>query len=116
MADLASKKEELADYKKLENGLVDNTDMLDLVEMSEEKETDTIEEVEDSLKNLAKLATQMKLKTQLDGEYDKNNAYISINAGAGGLEATDWADMLFRMYKRYFDSCLLYTSPSPRDS
>ena len=72
--------------------------------MSEEKETDTIEEVEDSLKRLAKLATQMKLRTQLDGEYDKNNAYISINAGAGGLEATDWADMLFRMYKRYFDS------------
>ena len=104
MADLASKKDELADYKKLENALVDNTDMLDLVEMSEEKETDTIEEVEDSLKKLAKLATQMKLRTQLDGEYDKNNAYISINAGAGGLEATDWADMLFRMYKRYFDS------------
>lgn len=104
MADLAGKKDELADYKKLENGIVDNTDMLDLVEMSEEKETDTIEEVEDSLKRLAKLATQMKLRTQLDGEYDKNNAYISINAGAGGLEATDWADMLFRMYKRYFDS------------
>lgn len=104
MADLAGKKEELADYKKLENGLVDNTDMLDLVEMSEEKETDTLEEVEISLKKLAKLATQMKLRTQLDGEYDKNNAYISINAGAGGLEATDWADMLFRMYKRYFDS------------
>lgn len=104
MAVLAGKKDELADYKKLENGIVDNTDMLDLVEMSEEKETDTIGEVEDSLKRLAKLATQMKLRTQLDGEYDKNNAYISINAGAGGLEATDWADMLFRMYKRYFDS------------
>lgn len=104
MADLSNKKDELTDYKKLENGIVDNTDMLDLVEMSEEKETDTIEEVEDSLKKLNKLATQMKLRTQLDGEYDKNNAYISINAGAGGLEATDWADMLFRMYKRYFDS------------
>ena len=104
MAVLAGKKDELADYKKLENGIVDNTDMLDLVEMSEEKETDTIGEVEDSLKSLANLATQMKLRTQLDGEYDKNNAYISINAGAGGLEATDWADMLFMMYKRYFDS------------
>ncbi len=104
MADLAGKKDELADYKNLENGIVDNTDMIDLVEMSEEKETDTLEEVEISLNKLAKLATQMKLRTQLNGEYDKNNAYISINAGAGGLEATDWADMLFRMYKRYFDS------------
>mgnify|MGYP002758281968 FL=1 len=45
----------------------------------------------------------MKLRTQLDGEYDKNNAYMSINAGAGGLEATDWANMLLRMYTRYFD-------------
>lgn len=104
MADLSNKKDELADYRKLESGIVDNTDMLDLVEMSEEKETDTVGEVEDSLRKLTKLATQMKLRTQLDGEYDKNNAYISINAGAGGLEATDWADMLFRMYKRYFDS------------
>lgn len=104
MADLSNKKDELTDFKKLESGIVDNTDMLDLVEMSEEKETDTVSEVEDSLRKLTKLATQIKLKTQLDGEYDKNNAYISINAGAGGLEATDWADMLFRMYKRYFDS------------
>lgn len=46
----------------------------------------------------------MKLKTQLDGEYDKNNACLSINAGAGGLEATDWADMLYGMYTRYCEN------------
>ena len=103
MADLALKKDDLEDYNKLKDGIADNTDMLDLVELSEDSELKTIEEVEISLKKLDKLAQAMKLKTQLSGEYDKNNAYLSINAGAGGLEATDWADMLFRMYTRYFD-------------
>ena len=104
MADLALKKEDLNEYKKLEDGINDNTDLLDLVELSENKEEETVGAVEESLKALYKLAQKMKLKTQLSGEYDKNNCYISINAGAGGLEATDWADMLFRMYKRYFDN------------
>ena len=103
MADLALKKDDLEDYNKLKDGIADNIDMLDLVELSEDSELKTIEEVEISLKKLDKLAQAMKLKTQLSGEYDKNNAYLSINAGAGGLEATDWADMLFRMYTRYFD-------------
>lgn len=103
MADLALKKDDLADYLSLKDGIIDNTDMLDLVELSEDREEDTLIGVENSLNKLKKLAQSMKLKTQLNGEYDKNNAYLSINAGAGGLEATDWADMLFRMYTRYFD-------------
>ncbi|EEI83267.1 peptide chain release factor 2 [Anaerococcus tetradius ATCC 35098] len=104
MADLSLKKEDLNEYKKLEEGIRDNVDLLDLVELSDNKEEDTVNAVEESLEALYKLADKMKLKTQLSGEYDKNNCYISINAGAGGLEATDWADMLFRMYKRYFDN------------
>lgn len=103
MADLAIKKEDLKDYQSLKNGISDNVDMLDLVELSEDSEVETLEGVEASLRSLDKLSQKMKLKTQLSGEYDKNNAYLSINAGAGGLEATDWADMLFRMYCRYFD-------------
>ncbi|WP_297790413.1 peptide chain release factor 2 [uncultured Anaerococcus sp.] len=103
MADLAIKKEDLKDYQSLKNGISDNVDILDLVELSEDSEVETLEGVEASLRSLDKLSQKMKLKTQLSGEYDKNNAYLSINAGAGGLEATDWADMLFRMYCRYFD-------------
>lgn len=103
MADLAIKKEDLKDYQSLKNGISDNVDMLDLVELSEDSEVETLEGVEASLRSLDNLSQKMKLKTQLSGEYDKNNAYLSINAGAGGLEATDWADMLFRMYCRYFD-------------
>ncbi len=43
----------------------------------------------------------MKLKTLLDGEFDKNDAFLTIHAGAGGNEASDWAQMLMRMYLRY---------------
>lgn len=101
MAELADKREDLKDYRSLEEGITDNTDYLDLVELSEQRELATIEAVEENLRELDKLAQKMKLKTQLNGEYDKNNAYLSINAGAGGLEATDWASMLLRMYTRY---------------
>ncbi len=103
MASLSHKKDELEAYNDINQGLIDNTDLIDLVEMSEGDQTETLDEVENSLKNLEKKASAMKLRTQLDGEYDKNNAYMSINAGAGGLEATDWAGMLLRMYTRYFE-------------
>lgn len=103
MADLSNKKDELGKYNDIMNSLSDNTDMIDLVEMSENPEIDILNQVEKDLEKLTKDVSSMKLRTQLDGEYDKNNAYMSINAGAGGLEATDWADMLLRMYTRYFE-------------
>ena len=39
----------------------------------------------------------------LNGEFDKNNAYIEIHSGAGGTESNDWANMILRMYLRYFE-------------
>lgn len=103
MADLAAKRDDLENYKKIITTLEDNTDLIDLVEMSENPEAATLNQIETDLKKIKKDVSSMKLKTQLDGEYDKNNAFMSINAGAGGLEATDWAEMLLRMYTRYFD-------------
>ncbi|KGF04895.1 peptide chain release factor 2 [Anaerococcus lactolyticus S7-1-13] len=101
MADLSDKKEDLKAYTDIEDAIKDNKDLIDLVELSDEDESKTLEEVDSNLKQIKKSLASLKLKTQLNGEYDKNNAYLSINAGAGGLEATDWADMLFRMYTRY---------------
>ena len=45
----------------------------------------------------------LRLATLLTGEYDKNNAIISVHGGSGGTDAKDWAEMLFRMYQRYCD-------------
>lgn len=104
MATLSDKKEDLKAYTDIKEAIEDNKDLIDLVELSEEEELETINEIDLNLKSLKKNLASFKLKTQLDGEYDRNNAYLSINAGAGGLEATDWADMLFRMYTRYCEN------------
>ena len=98
MADLSAKREDLEKYQEITSSLADNTDLIDLVEMSENPESATLDQIENDLEKLKKEVSTMKLKTQLDGEYDKNNAFMAINAGAGGLEATDWAEMLLRMY------------------
>lgn len=103
MTILSEKKSDLDEYNELKKSLIDNEDLIDLVEMSEDSETDTIKTIEASLKTLKNKLASFKVKTQLDGEYDKNNAYIVIHAGAGGLEATDWAQMLMRMYTRFFE-------------
>ena len=47
---------------------------------------------------------KLKIETLLSGEYDKNNAIVKINAGAGGTESCDWASMLYRMYTRWAES------------
>ena len=68
---------------------------------AEEQDADTLQEVETSLADLAKRIRGLELQTALSGEYDKGNAILSINAGAGGTESQDWAQMLLRMYARW---------------
>ena len=103
MSELSDKKSDLDLYNEIKDELKDDKDLVDLVEMSEEREESTVEMIEDSLRKISKKLFSFKLKVQLNGEYDKNNAYLVIHAGAGGLEATDWAQMLMRMYTRYFE-------------
>lgn len=61
-------------------------------------------ELQRGMEELEKRANEFKLSTLLNGEYDKNNAILSIHSGAGGLEAQDWAEMLLRMYRRWCES------------
>jgi len=58
-------------------------------------------ELSDSLKKIEKLFNDMELKSLLGQKFDPNNAYLTINAGAGGTESCDWASMLWRMYFRF---------------
>ena len=61
-------------------------------------------EIEDSLKYFNAKLSEMELFTLLSGEYDKNNCLLEIHSGAGGTEACDWANMLYRMYSRYLEN------------
>ncbi len=65
----------------------------------EDSELET--ELEQCINELSEKMDQLKIQTLLDGEYDGNNAILSIHAGSGGLDAQDWAQMLLRMYLRF---------------
>ena len=73
--------------------------MIELGEM--EDDADVVSEAESALKALAGRAAQKELEALLDGEADANDTFLEINAGAGGTEACDWAQMLQRMYVRW---------------
>ena len=76
-----------------------------LVELGEEGEDEeTLKEVNSLLSRLEKTIARMEFARMLSGEHDSNNATISINAGAGGTEAQDWAEMVLRMYLRYCEN------------
>ncbi len=75
-----------------------------LLEMAlEESDAGTLTEVSESLQGLRADIEAFSLALMLDGENDASNAIVSINAGAGGTEAQDWAEMLFRMYARWVE-------------
>ena len=66
-----------------------------------ENENSVLSEIESDIKSLEKELTSYKMEQLLSGEYDNSDAIISINAGAGGTDAQDWAEMLLRMYQRW---------------
>ena len=77
-------------------------DAIVLAEMSiEENDESSVEEVEEELREIAELAEKKRIEVLLSGEYDKNNAIVSFHPGAGGTEAQDWAQMLYRMITRW---------------
>ena len=77
-------------------------DAITLAEMAiEENEEGYIEEVENELKEITADAESKRIEILLSGEYDKNNAIVSFHPGAGGTEAQDWAQMLYRMITRW---------------
>jgi peptide chain release factor 2 len=88
-------------FAALEKDLEDTQILLELGE--EESDQDSIQEVGELIKGLDKRLKKLSLELMLNGQDDANNAIISINAGAGGTEAQDWAEMLFRMYLRYVE-------------
>ncbi len=76
-----------------------------LIEMgNEEEDPDMVEEVEAEWKAFVKQFDKVKIETLLSGNYDKCNAVLKINAGAGGTESCDWANMLYRMFNRWAES------------
>lgn len=91
----------VSEWTDLDQRLADVKVLLDMA--VEAHDQDTFKEVVTELTSLQGLVESLELKRILNGEMDGNNTYLSINAGAGGTESCDWADMLLRMYTRYAD-------------
>lgn len=92
-------KAKIAAYKAL-SGLFDDT--LTLIELANDEEDDSLfDECRSGFNDFVRELDSMTLATLLSGEYDAKNAILTFHAGAGGTEAQDWAQMLFRMYNRW---------------
>ena len=80
-------------------------DLDTLVEMAEEENDDSlVEELKTELSSFTEKVQALRLEMLLKGPYDGTNAVLSLHAGAGGTEAQDWTEMLYRMYTRYCES------------
>ena len=76
-------------------------DASDIIELADEADDDLFEEIDSELKEVEKSIEEMRLKALLSGKYDNLNAILTLHAGAGGTEACDWTEMLYRMYICY---------------
>lgn len=89
-------------FKSLQS---DWEDMSTLVELAiAEDDESLLEEIQTGFNSLSENIENMKLETLLSGPYDKSNAIITLHAGAGGTEAQDWCQMLFRMYQMWAEA------------
>lgn len=80
-------------------GVSDARDLLDMA--VEEDDEETVEEVRSEVENLENMLNQLEFRRMFSGEADANNAFLDIQAGSGGTEAQDWAEMMLRMYLRW---------------
>ncbi len=99
LVELKDKKEKLDSYIDLKNSWENASEFLEMAILDGDE---TIaDEILSEIERIKNEYDRQKTQILLSGEYDKNNAIISIHPGAGGTEAQDWAQMLFRMYCRY---------------
>ncbi len=101
MKEVKSLKDDVATYAALSTQY---DDIETMIEMGyEENDPELIPEIDQMMKEFVQTYEDIRMKTLLSGEYDRNNAIVSLHAGAGGTESCDWAAMLYRMYIRWVD-------------
>jgi peptide chain release factor 2 len=84
------------DISSVKNKIVSNMELLDM-----DIDNDMLDVINEEYVDIKKNVERLRTETYLSGEYDKSDCFLEIHSGAGGTEACDWANMLFRMYTRY---------------
>ena len=98
-AEMGELKDRLEQYAALQTMLEDSETLLEMC--AEDDDPALAEEADAAVTSLDAKVEELRLVTLLNGEYDANNAILTFHAGAGGTEAQDWVEMLYRMYTRF---------------
>lgn len=99
MKELKGLKDSFEKYNELLQGLDDARTLIEMAD--EEKDTSLIPEIDSEITAFEEKLEELRIATLLSGEYDRNNAILTLHAGAGGTESCDWCQMLMRMYTRW---------------
>ena len=102
MKELKDLKDSVTSFRSMELMMDDLDTMIELG--NEENDSSIIPEIEEMMAEFLSTYDEMKIQTLFSGEYDNNNAIVTLHAGAGGTESCDWAGMLYRMYNKWADS------------
>ncbi len=97
--EISSIENKIASYKKGESAIQDALAFVDLIEEADDESL--IPELDEMINTAENDIEEMRIRALLRGKYDANNAIMNLHAGAGGTEACDWTQMLYRMYLRY---------------
>ena len=101
MKTLKDLKSDMETYQTLQDQYEEIETLIEMAE--EENDTSLLEEIQETLDSFIETYENIRIKTLLSGEYDKDNAIVTLHAGAGGTESCDWAGMLYRMFCRWAD-------------
>lgn len=99
MKEVKSLKDVIEEYDDLKTNYEDIETLIDMAEEEDDKEL--AEEARDMMENFQSRYEKLRISALLTGEYDKNNAILTLHAGAGGTESCDWVSMLYRMFTRW---------------
>ena len=102
MGELSSRKKIVSGFDSIKSAVEDFAALAELAVESQDEEM--LAEADGEWRKLETKLSEVELLSFLSGRFDANNAYFSIHAGAGGTESCDWAEMLSRMYRRWFDN------------
>lgn len=97
--EISSIENKIASYEKGETAIAEAMTFIDLIEEADDESL--IPELEGMIVSAEDDIEQMRIRALLKGKYDANNAMLNLHSGAGGTEACDWTQMLYRMYQRY---------------
>ena len=90
---------QIGSVRKFQTDLQDHIELIELGEA--EGDSEVVDEAEQALVKMKAAIDKLQLESLLSGEADGNDAFLEVNAGAGGTEAQDWAQMILRMYMRW---------------